>query len=150
MRLAAQRLGGVMEANRLVIQGREVWVRQVRMEDVYAGILEGEPNAKWNARIVDTIRARAADLLKAPAVVLLPDVERPEPRPGSSYQPEWMPRVACTAELHSASPARDATNDFSDLVVVWFQAEMKFPPDEAMLRKLEAIDWRVHAVDGES
>ena len=136
-----------MSREEFVMEGRRVDVLELHMEDVYSGIIEGVPNADYNARLIANLRERGAEILQIPAVVLQPEVEHHEVQPGSSYKGESIPRVACIARFRSFDPARNLDMDTSELVVIWFQEEFVFPPPLSVFERLQGVEWSASARD---
>lgn len=139
-----------MKSDVLTIRERPVMVQHLEMTNIYAGILEGYPNARMNMRFIEQTMARAREVLaNCEPVLVPPTVEKHEPHPGSSYKPESIPQISCIAVLHSFAPARNKEMDASDLVVVWFQDEVCFPPPASVRALLSNIDWDTCARDYE-
>jgi hypothetical protein len=62
-------------------------------------------------------------------------------------QPVLIPHIACLARFGSADPARDPNQDYSALVLVWFQDEFALPIDPGVVERIRAVDWNAHATD---
>jgi hypothetical protein len=71
----------------------------------------------------------------------------PGNRPYPFGHPARIPSVACVGCFRSYQPARTASGDFSQLVVVWFQDNFALPIDPKVWLQLLAIDWDRHAAD---
>jgi hypothetical protein len=61
----------------------------------------------------------------------------------------WLPKVTCIATFKDIAPARDLTEHFSVLTVVWFQEHYALPIQERSFRGLVALDWETLAADFE-
>jgi hypothetical protein len=132
---------------RISVGGRPVSIEHLEMTNIYSGILEGVPNRAWNERLLARLVERARALLNHPPVIVQPPVHRYAPRPGSSYVGEEFPAIGCIGRFSSSSPARDREADGSDLAVVWFQANIVFPPPVELISQLAEVDWDAGARD---
>jgi hypothetical protein len=84
---------------------------------------------------------------------LIRPAERPiAPLPESR---EWLggrdsarlPDVICTGRFQSLESARDPNEDYSSLVIVWFQDRFALPIDKPVLDVIQSLDWETLAVD---
>ncbi len=130
--------------------GRTIYLRSLRQQVTYGGLLEGFPTRQMNQDIIEGILSseRRRD---AGDPYLIPPVQRPleypRARPYPFGEPVALPPVSCVARFTSLEPARDKAMDGSELVVVWFQGEFALPVDRQVVQQLLAIDWNQHAFD---
>ena len=131
--------------------GRAIYLRELRQWCVYEGLLEGLPTREMNRRTIEELVAHERTRAAGAEPLLLPPTEEPiEYRGDTPYpfgEPAKLPAIACVGRFTAFSPARDATRDSSELVVIWFQEEHGLPNDTEVLAQLLAIDWDSHAVD---
>lgn len=81
------------------------------------------------------------DWRNLPRRPLLPRGEMPKTHPA------WgLPRVASIANFLVVGGARDRSESFSSMVVIWFQ-EGFGNPNQDILRQIAAIDWDALAHD---
>jgi hypothetical protein len=136
--------------------GLEITLEGLHQEMTYAGLLEGAPDAGYNALLIEgRMRTARQSSGRGSAAFLIPPPRRDFFRePGdmsemrsSGYVPEWLPLVTCLGSFVSVQPARNPEMDISVLTVVWFQHEYAFPILEPALSRLLALDWRRLADD---
>jgi uncharacterized protein (TIGR02996 family) len=133
--------------------GRTVYLRELRQSGVYEGLLEGLPTTEMNQRMIaGMVAAERTGLSGHDPYLIQPretPLEYPGDRPYPFGQPASIPRIVCIGRFSSFEPARDASRDFSELVVIWFQDEFALPIDVPIWEQLLAINWQEHAIDGD-
>lgn len=140
----------------------------------YAGLLEGLPF--YNSGQVEKDRENARKQFGCPSVTidaspvpipLSPEEREAEARrvksllaarkslgedadlPGFPENDELtsLPPVTTIAQFESYSPARDDEAHGSHLVMVWYQGSFGLPVDQAILAKIQQVDWDGQARD---
>ncbi|MEQ8785640.1 MAG: hypothetical protein RIC55_05055 [Pirellulaceae bacterium] len=138
--------------------GLEVYLDCLFQYRTYAGLLEGQPTRRLNARLIQRALEYAADKLwmgGTPHLLTPPEVAigagRDESISGNldhADEPATLPPIVCLGTFESFAPARHPDADCSSLRVVWFQEEFGEPVEAAVLEQLQAIDWKTVATDG--
>jgi hypothetical protein len=128
-----------------------VALRALRQFLVYDGLLEGLPTREMNewtfVEVVTEERARRPH--DAGPLLIRPEQRPIEYRGGERYpfgEPAAIPRVGCVGQFRP-SPARDQREDYSQLVVIWFQNDFAPPIGREAWTHLRAIDWERHVTD---
>ena len=113
--------------------GRTIHLEQLFQYRTYRGLLEGLPNAVRNQELVLSASRDAEEKLwgdgrpyllrPAERYVAVPDEVRQRYR----CPLRELPRVLCLAVFESFRPARDDSEIYSYLKVVWFQDEFALP-----------------------
>jgi hypothetical protein len=130
--------------------GRTVYLRWLQQHEVYAGLLEGLPTRDMNERHIRSLVEDARKRTSA-APYLVPPTESPIDY-GGPYpfgEPVALPRIACVGHFESLSPARDPSQDYSGLIIIWFQEDYAFPIEPEALEQILAVDWARLAADHE-
>lgn len=134
--------------------GRTIRLRTLFQYGTYYGLLAGYPHRKCNE-----VRQRAA-IQYAKSTPIGVSFEEPflivpaeEPieveesiRQRLPYEPAAMPTTTCIGEFNSG--ARNSVEDFSCLVMVWFQDEFAMPIAPEVVTQIQAIDWHTAANGG--
>lgn len=123
--------------------GLAIELLDLRLSQTYGGLLEGTPFKEYNDRKL----TRLVEKHQKFGAVLLVDPERelPERRPGSMGPVELLPAVTCVGSFR-AEPV-DPSYDLSALTVIWFQATASLPAGDQIDPGLRAIDWDASAKD---
>ncbi|MFM9880375.1 MAG: hypothetical protein ACKVOO_08205 [Burkholderiaceae bacterium] len=132
--------------------GRSIAVDSLHQTFIYAGVLLGGIGAV-DRYVIQAVK-RAVELypwVEAEPVVLPPIVfagrtNRIVNGQDESFDWETLPRIQCIAELTSDKPARDGSEVFSTVIVVWFQDHFGMP-DADVLEQLSALEWDSLAFD---
>ncbi len=125
--------------------GRTIRLHSLNQELTYAALLEGIPRNENNDRMIEVTRREAAAKCGHEVIVIDP-VRRPGPNARNpsaeeAWGPtEYLPQVTCVATFES-SPVRNAREDCSLLVIVWFQETFAMPIDPGVLNQIRKIDW---------
>ncbi len=131
--------------------GRSVSLRSLRQFHVYEGLLEGLPTKKLNQRIINrTIEGERQQSGGNEPYLIEPEETPIEYRGERLYpfgEPASIPSVGCVGRFHSFQPARNSNEDYSELVLIWFQDHMALPFGKDVLPKILTIDWEKHAHD---
>lgn len=131
--------------------GRSVSLVTLRQFSVYEGLLEGLPTREMNAQIIDRLVAEEQARPFASAPLLLTPEQRPlegyHDRPYPFGKPASLPQIACVGRFRSLRPARNPSDDCSELVVIWFQNDFAPPIGPEVWPHFRAIDWDRHATD---
>lgn len=129
--------------------GRTICLCELRQYLTYEGLLEGLPTVEGNrrrlARLVEEYRGshRLGDPLVIPAAETPIELGRRYP----FGTPSALPEVTCIGRFTSTPPARDASRDYSGLVVIWHQDAFALPIAPAILDRLQGLDWERCAAD---
>jgi uncharacterized protein (TIGR02996 family) len=149
--LAAVREGRFQVEEICLRSGRAVSLRALRQFRVYEGLLEGLPTTQLNQQIIDELLAQEREGPAGGEPYLIRPVETPleypRDRPYPFGQPRGLPPIACVGRFHSFQPAREPWRHYSELVVIWFQAEFALPIDPQVWEQFLSIDWDQHAAD---
>jgi hypothetical protein len=134
-----------------LISGRGIDLRFLSQRLTYDGLLEGLPTVALNQRIIERLIKEERNARHGREPYLIPPTQTPieHGRPYPFGEPAALPHVACIARYQSYRPARDTTKDYSELSVIWFQADFAFPIDAVVLDALRRLDWEAHAHDAE-
>jgi hypothetical protein len=62
-------------------------------------------------------------------------------------QPVALPPIICTARYESLTPARNPAEDYSLLILIWFQDKYALPIDKVILDCISILDWDAVAID---
>jgi len=135
--------------------GRDVHLVELHQSRTYAGLLEGFPHRDLNEEIIRiAVQAAARHVHCLGTVHLIQPVELPVELPPSAREHYRgraervrLPGTICTGVLDSYSPARDAEQDASSLVIVWLQEEFALPIDKTALDAIQSLDWNELASD---
>jgi hypothetical protein len=128
--------------------GRIIRLRWFRQHEVYARLLEGLPTREMNEQHIQALLDEARKRTSAASYVVPPREEPIEHRGRYPFgDPAMLPRVACVGHFDSLPPACDTSQDYSSLVIIWFQQEYAFPIEPKALEKIRAIDWDQLAAD---
>jgi hypothetical protein len=123
--------------------GRSVSMKGLHQTATYAGLLEGLPTRKMNARIL------ADSLDAARRIFHIHEVYLIEPTQRSLEYKEWyrfgkpaaLPSIQCIAELWHHEPAKNTWMDFSALTVVWYQDDFAFPISADVIEQMKNLPW---------
>jgi hypothetical protein len=138
-----------MRAGELMLtSGRHIRLMELSQELTYEGLLEGLPTAERNAHKLQWLPTSkiAGSSLRA---YLVTPVQRPIEYRGKYPfgTPQELPRVTCIGRFTSLDTARDASQDYSSLRIIWFQDEYAFPIDPEVLPQILAVPWNDVAHD---
>jgi len=146
--------------------GRTIWLQNLKQRQTYSGVYEGVPWGRARmARWPEMFREYAEEDYDCRAIIVdardfplpVPEEELegyrwpiPQGRPGArEYEPVSLGPITCVARFEAYDPVRnEPETDFSQLVMVWFQADFAMPIDPVVLEKIKAIDWEREAVNG--
>ena len=122
--------------------GRNVTLDAFDYSRTYAGLLEGQPDAEVNARIIEYSLAEAATMWGPRHTHLIPpevDFRKPE-------HPS-LPPVLLRAWLICYNSIK-SESDGSELVVVWFTADCHTEPIvDVIFRAVRGLAWEQLATD---
>lgn len=130
------------------LEGPTIQLRALDQSHTYEGLLEGLPHATMNKAITEQAVAMATGKWAGRAHLIVPE-ETPINYPGN-YPfgvPASIPAVCCISRWISSDVegfGEDA--DYTELAVVWFQQEMALPIAPDIVRQLQRLDWRMHAL----
>ena len=137
--------GGPNEQQRITFKldsGRLVWVVTFRYAGTYDSLLEGRPDAKFNAEIMES-ELKTARRLSGDAVLMLPPPTRTD-----QYGGVHLPPCCCRAELMSSAMKPDM--HASSLTVVWFREPFfSLPLGQFVADSLRSVQWERNAQDFE-
>jgi hypothetical protein len=130
--------------------GRTIHLRWFQQYQVYAGLLEGHPTREMNERMIRRLFDLAETRTSTPPYLVPPREKRIDYPDGYPFDVEdavALPRIACLGHFESFSPARDASRDYSSLVIIWFQDDYAFPIEPEVLVQIRVVDWARLASD---
>jgi hypothetical protein len=133
--------------------GRYIHLEQLYQYRTYAGLMEGLPPPELNQDLIrDAVGFAEGNLLGGGQPFLIQPVERDlavseEVRQRYPYPLRKLPSVVCLAAFESVPPARDQTECYSFLKIVWFQEEFALPIDPEVEKQIREVDWNRLAVD---
>ena len=130
---------------------RRVFLRELHQSFTYESLLDGRPTTWLNDRLLEAARTKAQALHPLMPVVLLPppvtsDITSPQ-IPARFGHHESLPAVRCTGRFVSPTVVRNDDEQFSGLVVVWFQPAFAFPIASDVIAALASLDWAALADD---
>lgn len=141
--------------------GRTLYLTWLHHEWTYAHHYEGRLSLRLNEGTVEygrrTARRIQAGMLAGkyeasaamlsriePHVLPLPAIERAL----SQNEPvEALPPVLCAAVLDSTAGIQRAPDEYSNLVIVWFQDRIPMPIADEALAAMAKLDWDALAMD---
>ena len=129
--------------------GRTIDLESLKQEKTYAGLLEGMPRKDFNDRIIEGWRRQAVPY-EGQKMALIDPVRRPGatglPRRGDELwgPPEFLPAIVCVGMFQS-TPVRNEREDFSLLIIVWFQEAFAMPIDPGVVAQIRKLDWETLA-----
>lgn len=132
--------------------GTVLQLETLQQSYLYAGDLLGglRHPEEYLRRVVEEARTRhrwvEAEPIVLPPVLL--EFSRPAP-PGATVATVTgvtLPRVATIALFTCGKPARDPSETFSSLVVIWFQERFGNPEAETVTQ-IASLDWKALAFD---
>lgn len=130
--------------------GRTLRLLQFSQRDIYVNVVEGVPCALVNDRAIETAR-HEGERMSGHVALLLEPTPTPLPNPRQEtgeFAPARIPSIVCHAHFRSApTPRAQASDDVSELAVIWFQEHYGWPSDDVMLQALRTIDWDRWAED---
>ncbi len=133
-----------------LVSGRTIYLRSLRQWQIYAGLLNGLPTVEMNSRLIESLVSEEGKRWGVEPHVLPPVVRPIEYRSGEKYpfgEPAALPEVGCVAYFTSLEPARDRGQDYSAMLIIWFQDEYALPIDPGVLNGIQALDWERLATD---
>ena len=119
---------------------------------IYESLLEGIPTREMNKEIIAKALAEERKKTWTGEPYLIPPRETPIEYPRGEYpfgEPAALPGTLCVAFFDCLERAKEANCDASCLSVIWFQDEVAFPIEPAVLEHIQAIDWKRYAFDYE-
>ena len=127
-----------------IIVDSDVTAELMRLyQDVtYEGLLEGNPNERWNGIIIKKAFSLAETLFGITEIFLIDPVLKEREEYFAGYKYQEMPGVLCIGLLKSMSVFKDTKKDFSALAVIWFQDEFAMPIADDILEKMKAIPYK--------
>jgi hypothetical protein len=135
--------------------GRDIHLKALHQQRTYESLLAGHPDEALNREIVWEALERAfVRVYGFGQPHLIPPVECPIPLSPEeleyprSGEPIRIPDIVCTARFESYQPVRNPAEQFSCLVIVWFQDYFAPPIDKAVLDTIQSLDWETLAADG--
>ena len=117
--------------------GRVVSVAELHQRQTYAGVLAGRPGPRLNQAVIDAILEEAKWYGVAREARFI--------RPSADAFAGRLPSVACIAVLESGQLARQGSEPYSSMTVVWFQDELAPPFEKNLETYLRSIDWETSA-----
>jgi hypothetical protein len=130
--------------------GRKLTLHGLSQELTNEGILEGVPTTQMNKRHVDGLIAEQIAKRPNGSVYLVNPTETPlEMTPGQRYpfgSPALLPNVTCRGRFRSESIG-DEIGCYSELTVIWFQADFALPIEPTVLEEIVCLDWGAVASD---
>ncbi len=118
--------------------GRTIRLEQLFQYRTYWGLDKGRPGPQRDERAIQSA-VRYAELKLWGGGQ--PHLVEPTAPVGE------LPGVACLGLFLSDSPARDASEGFSYLKIVWFQEAFALPVAPVVVERLQAVDWNRLAND---
>ena len=133
--------------------GRQIDLRELNQSLTYDGLLEGLPTKQMNAHTLGRVTKEATLFgVQFKPHLIEPDEEPIDwgrDRPYPFGDPSALPPIQCQARFESFQPARDPNQQFSGLILVWFQHLWALPVEEAVLEQIKALNWNEIAHDYE-
>ena len=126
--------------------GFGISLHELKQKLVYEGLLEGLPTRERNQgyvrRTIQTVRQESGHV----PVTLLDPVAKPivTKHPYPFGEPESVPGVLCVGRFRSnqCTAASDYPDEeYSELVVIWFQDEFGLPISVDVQEQLQRMDW---------
>jgi hypothetical protein len=126
--------------------GTEIRLSKFEQHRVYEGLLEGLPTREMNERTLKRLRENPPD--GSTAVYIIEPIQTPIAYEGSYPfgTPARLPSIQVTAWFESRW-TRDPQEDYSRLVIVWFQDEFGYPFAPKALEGLRGVPWRELSTD---
>lgn len=129
-----------------LVDGTKIQLSKFEQRYTYEGLIEGLPSREMNDRTLARIRKNPPD--GSTAVYLIEPVQTPividHPYPFGT--PASLPPIQVTAWFESRW-VRDPQEDYSLLVIVWFQDEFGYPFAPEILEGLRGVPWREFSTD---
>lgn len=124
---------------------RLVSLRELHQSFTYESLLDGRPTTWLNDRLLEAARTKAQALHPLMPVVVLPPAVTPHvtsaEAPSRFGRHESLPAVRCTGRFVSPTVVRNDDEQFSGLVVVWFQPAFALPIASDVIDALASLDW---------
>jgi hypothetical protein len=136
--------------------GREIFLTRIQQHRTYGGMLCGLPRDPERSvvRVIEEAQAWDGRFHGAPVVIPATIVRGATPKPDNfrrtpSAMLEWsmLPQVTTFANFDSLTTARDHSEVYSSVLVVWWQTQFGIPQDADLLYQLRSIDWVKYAKD---
>ena len=141
--------------------GRKLYLTWLHHEWTYAQHWEGrlslrlnEGTVEYGRRIARRIQAALTSGRLEPSPAQLSSIEPhvlPLPAMERALRPsgevESLPPVLCAATLDSSAGIPRAPDDYSNLVLVWFQERIPMPIADEALAAMAELDWDALAMD---
>lgn len=136
--------------------GREIFMTRIQQDRTYGGMLCGLPRDPERSvvRAIEEAQAWDSRFHGAPVMIPATIVRGTKLEPDNSRRTplamlEWsmLPQVTTFAEFKSLTPARDHSEVYSSVLVVWWQTQFGIPREADLLDRLRSIDWVKHAKD---
>jgi hypothetical protein len=136
--------------------GREIFLTRIQQHRTYGGMLCGLPRDPERTvfRAIEEAQSWDGRFHGAPVVIPATIVRGTKPEPNNSRRIpsamlEWsmLPQVTTFAEFKSLTTARDHSEVYSSVLVVWWQTQFGIPREADLLDRLRSIDWVKHAKD---
>ncbi|NHN25988.1 hypothetical protein FIA58_009910 [Flavobacterium jejuense] len=130
-----------MNSYLIIENNKEVTIKSIKQWHTYGGLLEGIPNDKMNARIIERTKIEAKEFSHMEEIYLIEPKEMPIDYDGKYPfgNPAALPGVTCVAELWHNDVFRDTNKMFSSLCIIWFQEDYAFPIDEEIVKAIKEI-----------
>jgi hypothetical protein len=136
--------------------GREIFLTRIQQHRSYGGMLCGLPRDPEMSVVQAIAGAQKWDgrFHEAPVVIPATIVRGTKPEsdqafPTPLFLREWsmLPQVTTFAVFESLKTARDHSEVYSSVLVVWWQTQFGIPREADLLDRLRSIDWVKHAKD---
>jgi len=135
---------------RLIVESdKEVYIDGLYQWPTYTGLLEGLHTKKMNKKILKRVKFRAAELCYLDKYFMIEPVEIPLEYPKKYLfgTPSMLPEITCVARLMHSNPIKNMDEQYSAMVLIWFQKEYCFPIDQDILSKMEKLPWSKYCGD---
>ena len=133
--------------------GRSIYLRELRQYEVYEGLLNGLPTRELNEKFMARLLEEEASPTYQSAPYIITPIERKIEMPeGETYPfgtPAALPSVVCICRFESLFPRASEQGDASGMVVIWFQEDFHYPPEQDIVIQILNIDWESLAGDFE-
>jgi len=139
----------VAEGTKITLdQGNVINLKRIYQHLTYETLVEGYPDASFNAELLTRELERARNLLGLEAHLLEPDrfkdanlAKELEEMGLWGIKPEFLPEVACWALFDSLVHDQNGSLTTSEAAFVWFQKSFAMPMHLKPLVQMREFDW---------
>jgi len=125
--------------------GRVIHLDQLFQYPSYSGLIEGQPSASSNKRIIENAMGYVGKKLWNAGS---PHLIEPVIQIRAGYFTPSLPLIVCLADFECYQGVL-ATRYMSSLSLVWFQDDFALPIDPLIMDQIKAVDWENLARDWE-